>query len=176
MKKYLSLFLIIISAIIVRPQNSEEQILIIVAGSIVLFKFVDIAIYWFESELKVKYVVIAQNIAYITFIFIKIILLIFKMPLEAFIITLVAEFTLTAFMLASVMQIKGIKWQLLKLNLNRAKELAVESWPLMLSGFAIMIYVSRNICSSNSNKRSLVFYSNDSINVIFSINNFGKKK
>lgn len=124
-----------------RPQDSIAQLLVATLGSILLFKFGDIAIYWFESQVLSKYIVWAQNSCFLVFAAIKVGLIVSYAPLIAFVWATAAEALAVAVFMLIMLGWRGPKLQQLRFSMQRAKILLSDSWPLLLSGIAIMVYM-----------------------------------
>lgn len=96
---------------------------------------------WFESQVQSKYPVFARNIAFIIIALVKVYLIQIQAPLIAFVWTALAEISLAGIGLAITYRLKGFSIRLWRWSFSLAKKLLKESWPLILSGFTIMIYM-----------------------------------
>jgi O-antigen/teichoic acid export membrane protein len=113
---------------------------IIVAGALV-FQSLDIIRVWFGSQIKSKYIVIAQDSAFIIVSSIKVFFLVSKAPFIFFVGAILGEIILASVGLLLCYRLTHesvFKW---KFKLNIARKLLVDSWPLMLSTFAVVIYM-----------------------------------
>jgi PST family polysaccharide transporter len=127
--------------LLLRPDDQLTHWLvgITVAGTIFdAFNTID---FWFQLQVKSKYTVIAKNTAFILVTLIRIALLQMQAPLIAFAWALLAENALGAVGLAIAYKVKGQSLLAWRPSLLRAKTLLKESWPLILSGLAIMVYL-----------------------------------
>ena len=124
-----------------RPENTFAQFLVAILGSIMLFRFSDIALYWFESQVLSKYIVWVQNGCFLIFAVIKVGLILSHAPLLAFAWATAAEALIVAVLICLMLGLRGPKLQQLRFSLLRAKTLLADSWSLLLSGMAIMIYM-----------------------------------
>ena len=106
-----------------------------------LFRFSDVALYWFESQVLSKYIVWIQNSCFLIFAVIKVGLILSHAPLLAFAWATAAEALLVAVLIFLMLGLRGPKLQQLRFSLLRAKSLLTDSWPLLLSGMAIMVYM-----------------------------------
>ncbi len=133
-------FLAILTAIsIVRPDDILTRSIVAILGSITLLKASEVTIYWFESQVKSKYTVIAQNIAFFSFSVIKVILIVQQAPLIAFAWAMLGEAVTTAIFLLSIFNRKGQAISSLRASTVRAKSLLIDSWPLILSALAVSL-------------------------------------
>jgi PST family polysaccharide transporter len=124
-----------------RPDDALSQVLVAILGSTMLFKVSEIAIYWFESRVLSKYMVLVQDASLLAFAVIKVILILNKAPLIAFAFVSSAEALIVAMLMFVMLNRNGPKLRELRFTIKRAKGLLVDSWSLMLSGIAIMVYM-----------------------------------
>lgn len=113
-------------------------IILAVPGFFLAFDTIDI---WFQSQVKSKYTVIAKNTAFLAITLLKIILITLKAPLLAFAYATSAEVVLGAVGLAIAYRFNKYSVWSWRWKFSVAKSLLSESWPLIFSGFAILIYM-----------------------------------
>ena len=97
--------------------------------------------YWFEAKVKSKYVVWVGSIVFITTSLAKIYLIIIKAPLLYFVWVLLIESALSSIGYIIIFYWVGGVSDQLKFKVDRARALIHDSWPLMLSGLAVMLYM-----------------------------------
>lgn len=124
-----------------RPEDDLAQVLVAILGSVLLFKSSEIAANWFESQVESKYTVWVQNGCFLVFAAIKIALILQGSPLLAFAWAAVGEALLVALLLFFTLGMNGQRLNQLRISLARARTLLQDSWPLLMSGIAIMIYM-----------------------------------
>lgn len=124
-----------------RPEDTVAQLLVAILSSIMLFRFSDVALYWFESQVLSKYIVWVQNGCFLIFAVIKVGLILSHASLLAFAWATAAEALIVAVLIFLMLGLRGPKLQHLRFSLLRAKTLLADSWPLLLSGMAIMVYM-----------------------------------
>lgn len=124
-----------------RPDDSLAKWLVAILGAMMLLKASDVAVYWFESQVLSKYAVWVQNSSFLVFAAVKVALILGNAPLLAFAWVTLAEAALVALLLLVMLGLRGPGLRKLKVTLSRAKVLLTDSWPLMLSGIAITIYM-----------------------------------
>ena len=135
-------FLLILGAIAyVRPDDVLARSIVAILGSMMLLKGSEIAVYWFESQVQSKYTVWVQNSVFLLFAVIKVWLILQQAPLIAFVWAMLAEAAVVALILLIVMGLRGPALTRLRVSAKRAKMLLRDSWPLILSGIAVMIYM-----------------------------------
>ena len=107
-----------------------------------IFRAADTIDLWFQSQVQSKYSVIAKNIAYLLSILIKVGLILSKASLVAFAWVTLGEIVMGAIGLIVIYQFRGSSrlWNW-RWNLTTAKSLLRESFPLIFSGFAILIFM-----------------------------------
>lgn len=135
---YLSLVLIISY---IHPSDEITKFYVIISGSILLFKFSDVFIYWFESQLLSKYVVIIQNFSLLIFAGFKFYIIREKLPFFYFAWVTVLEILFISVALIWALEKKQLSIYNFKITSLRCYELISECWPLLFSNMAILIYM-----------------------------------
>jgi polysaccharide transporter, PST family len=107
-------------------------------GVVQTFDTIDI---WFQSQVESKYTVIAKNSAFILTALLKVMLIESKAPLITFAVAGLVEAGLGALGLVILFKARGNTLNFLQGDTSFAKKLLQESWPLILSGLSIMIYM-----------------------------------
>ena len=133
--------LILITIFWIRPEDQLAKILVAILGSTMLFKASEIAVYWFESQVISKYTVWVQNGSFLIFAGIKVLLILNGTPLIAFAWITLGEALIAAIMLSIMLGIHGPRLRQLCVSLARAKILLKDSWPLLLSSIAVVVYM-----------------------------------
>ena len=143
-----SLITIILIACIVFTLNKDPQthwITIVIAFGLV-FRSAEVVDFWFQSKVLSKSIVVVRSIKLIISSAAKLVFIFLKLPLGAFVWLLLAD---------EIVQAGGMVWIYLKytqrsgieiadrwkLNFARATKLLQDSWPLILSGVMITIYM-----------------------------------
>ncbi|SSL01480.1 Polysaccharide biosynthesis protein [Klebsiella pneumoniae] len=106
----------------------------------VLLRSSDIIKYWFESNIESKYTVIAQNIAFFLSLLLKISFICFGLSVLFISATVTFEALFLCIILFCIYKrrVRNKKWIW---SSSEAKRLLSESWPLILSGVALMLYM-----------------------------------
>ena len=123
------------------PQDLTTRALVAIIAVGVLFQAADIADLWFQSRVQSRTTVLARNAAFGLLLLIKIALLLLGADVIAFAWAASAEIALAALFLALAFQLKGIAWSSLRPRLARMRSLLAESWPLLLAGLTVLIYM-----------------------------------
>jgi PST family polysaccharide transporter len=124
-----------------RPDDALAKTIVAILGSMMLFKASEVAVCWFESQVLSKFTVWVQNGAFLVFASIKVLLILTGAPLVAFAWVTMAEGVAVALMMLIVLGVRGPRARQLRMKVARVKTLFVDSWPLLLSGMAVMIYM-----------------------------------
>ncbi|MFV4990281.1 flippase [Klebsiella pneumoniae] len=134
-----SLF-VILTVMLLRPGDYSLLIILLCMLPSVLLRSSDIIKYWFESIISAKYTVIAQNLAFFISAFVKIIIILKQGSYLLISATITLEALLAAILLFYFYCKKknSLHW---KVNYREAKRLLSISWPLVLSGVALMLYM-----------------------------------
>jgi len=112
----------------------------IISGTIVL-QSLDVIRFWFESQIKSKYVVISQNLAFLFVSGIKVTLLVQQASLVWFVWAILLEAMLAAAGFLYYYRRSNEKVSEWSFSLPEARGLLRDSWPLILSGLAVSIYM-----------------------------------
>lgn len=133
--------LILASIFWLRADDALAKTIVAILGSMMLFKACEIAVYWFESQVLSKYTVWVQNGVFLIFAMFKVGLILQNAPLIVFAWTMMAEALGVAFLMLLMLGLRGPGLNRLNVSFNRAKTLLADSWPLLFSGIAILIYM-----------------------------------
>lgn len=134
---------LVVGSIFLLEENKTLTIWLVTILAITgIFRASDTVDLWFQSQVQSKYSVIAKNIAYLLSTLLKVALILTKAPLLAFAWVTLGEIVMGAIGLIAIYQAKGFSklWNW-KWNFATAKNLLRESFPLIFSGFAILIYM-----------------------------------
>lgn len=135
-------FLLILGFIAyLRPNDPQARLMVGIVGATILFKGMDIAVYWFESQVNSKYTVWVQNGIFLIVAVIKVLLILNDAPLIVFAWMMLFETGMAGIAMMVMMNKNGLLLKELGASWLQAKRLLKDSWPLALSGIAIMIYM-----------------------------------
>jgi PST family polysaccharide transporter len=122
---------------------SDTQILLlvgIIAGS-ALFQAFDIVDLWFQSQVNSKYAVIPRNIAFILFSLFRVVLIFSGAGIVWFAVAEFSNFLLAGIGLVIVYLGYTKSHAIWRFDSSKAWKLLEESWPLILQGLVIMVYM-----------------------------------
>ena len=137
-----SVLLAIGCALLLGEKNTLTVWLIAILALTGIFRTADTIDLWFQSQVQSKYTVIAKNIGYLLSTLLKVGLILNEAPLITFAWATLAEIVIGGIGLISIYQVKGFSkiWNW-KWSFTTAKNLLRESFPLIFSGFAILIFM-----------------------------------
>jgi len=124
-----------------RPDDELAKFIIVLLSLLMGFKATDVVRYWFESQVQSKYVVWMENSTFLAISTVKIGLIVAEAPLMAFVWAMFVESLIVAVGLLGIYTWRGGKLTAWRFRFVRAKVLLKDSWPLILSGIAIMVYM-----------------------------------
>lgn len=134
--------LIAIATIRVIQPNDRIAILLVSLLSIgLVFQAFDTIDFYFQSQVQSKLTVWAKNSAFLLMAGFRVLLIHLKAPLWSFAVAQVTELALGALGMIAAYQWSGGRVSLWRARKQRAIELLSQSWPVILSGMAIMIYM-----------------------------------
>lgn len=137
-----ALGLVIGIAQITRPEDSLARwIIAVLAGQFVFQAFSVTLAYWFNSKVQAKYIVWANNIALLIYSLVRIGLVLSKAPLIDFVWAALGQAFVYAVAMAVFHRYSGQVVSTWRISFPRAKRLLGDSWPLLISALAVMVYL-----------------------------------
>ena len=137
----ISFIAIVGTILLLKPDDPLGRTIVIIMSCSLLFQNFEIIDSWFQSQVKLKYSVIAGNIAFVIVSLIRIILIHNKAHFIAFAFTVLLESILLITSCIIAYQTTGEKIQNWRPDWAYAKELLTISWPLAFSNLSVMIYI-----------------------------------
>ncbi len=122
-------------------EDTFTLILILIIAASTIFQSLGVVEQYFQSIVKAKYNVYAQSGSVFIAAILKVLLIIFEYPLIYFAIVQTTESLLLGlgyFIVYRYNKLNIFKW---KFNFSLARSLLRDSWPLILSGLVVMIYM-----------------------------------
>jgi PST family polysaccharide transporter len=127
---------------ITRPEDSLTRWLIAILAARFAFQALSYSPdYWFQSQVQSKYTVWARNIALVLVAVLKIGLVVSGAPLIAFAWAALCEVLVFTVALLAFHRLSGEILSVWRASFPRAKRLLKNSWPLLVSAFAITVYM-----------------------------------
>lgn len=127
--------------LLTRPDDGIVKVASLTIGASVLLRFTDVGAYWFESQVQSRYVVLAQLTVFIAASAAKIVLIVIAAPLVAFVVVILLQSLASSLATAAVFRYFKPSDLGLRFDTKRAQRLLSESWPLLLSGAAMLVYM-----------------------------------
>jgi PST family polysaccharide transporter len=124
-----------------RPGDGTTLMLVGLIAAGTFFQATDVIDFWFQSRVMSKYSVIARNAAFLLSAAVKVGLIIGHAPLVSFggVVLLEAILASAGLLIAYARNGEQIRsWQG---SLPRCRELLANSWPLILSGISVAVYM-----------------------------------
>jgi len=126
---------------LIQPHDQKALLLVSILSLTLIFQAFDTIDSFFQSEVRSKITVWAKNLAFLVFAGVRLSLIYAKAPLWAFAAAYAGEITLGAFLLVLGYRLSGGKILAWRASKARAVLLLKESWPVIFSGMAIMVYM-----------------------------------
>jgi O-antigen/teichoic acid export membrane protein len=133
--------LLLILIPIFRPHDRSAISIVTIIGLTLLFKASESIKCWFESQVQSKYTVWAENAVFVAIAVTKIGLILASASLLAFVWITFLEGVVTSILLFAMYEWAGGRIRVWRFSLARAKTLLHHSWPLILSGLAVVVYM-----------------------------------
>lgn len=124
-----------------RPEDPVMQIMVAILGVSLIFKASEVVKYLFEAQVQSRYAVWVENGVFSIMAGVKVILILMQASLMTFVWMTLVETGLVAVGLMAVIGHKSLGGGFWKVRGWRCRGLLKDSWPLCLSGFAIMIFM-----------------------------------
>lgn len=128
-------------ALVITSEELITSILILIISASSFFQTFNVIDYYFRSTVKAKYSVYVLFSSVVLISVIKFTLIIVKAPLIYFIIAYAFEFVLNSIGYFIVYHLQKQKISQWKFDKNLALSLLKDSWPLILSGVVVSIYM-----------------------------------
>ncbi|MEO7336462.1 MAG: flippase [Caldimonas sp.] len=124
-----------------RPSQPLVVLLVALNAAVLVFQSAQVIEYHFQARMKSKPAVVAANAAFLVSTVCRVILLFLGASIEWFGAFLVFEAALGAALLYVVYRADVEDRQVWRVDLRMARRLLAESWPLILSGLAVIVYM-----------------------------------
>jgi PST family polysaccharide transporter len=136
-------FIVLISVVTMIINRGENLIisLVIISSFGMIFRLMEVVDYVVKAELNSKYTVIARNIIFVMMVACRVTFILIKAPVEYFGLLMFVESFLMGsafFIIAKKSKITIRTW---RFNKSILKLYLKECWPLVLTSFAVLIYL-----------------------------------
>ncbi len=146
----------------IKTDNPQIKIFVLILAFGHIFKSMDTINLWFQSQVQSKYTVFSRSASLTIISLMKIAFILTQSPLIAFIWTLFIDMIISTIFLFLFYQAKGeisiFKW---KMKISELKDILKDSWPLILSTIAVLIYmrIDQVMLGAMISSRALGIYS-----------------
>jgi len=137
---FLSIVLTISAAILIEEPLSTLFLIIIISSG-TFFQSITVVEQYFQAKVEAKKNVIAQSSSFFITSVLKIILILFEQPLVMIVFAHVSEFIFLSIGYFIIYFRTGNKFNDWSYSSYSAKKIVKDSWPLMLSGLVISVYM-----------------------------------
>ena len=160
-----SVVMFVLAAVLInflKTDHPQIKIYVLILAFGHIFKSMDTINLWFQSQIQSKYTVFSRSASLAIISLMKIAFILTQSPLIAFIWTLLIDMIISTVFLFLFYQAKGeisiFKW---KMKISVLKDMMKDSWPLMLSSIAVLIYmrIDQVMLGSMISSRALGIYS-----------------
>lgn len=135
-------FVLTLGAIcLLRPAEGTTHWLVGIIALGTIFQAFDTVDFWFQAQVRSKYSVYAKNAAFLIATSIKVVMILLHAPIVAFAWAGLAETVCGAVGLVIAYRSAGYFLRSWRASLALATGLLRDSWPLMLSGVVVMVYI-----------------------------------
>jgi O-antigen/teichoic acid export membrane protein len=129
------------STYFLRPGDREVRIIVALLSVAAVTQACDVIEFFFQAKTKSKYAVTAKNIAFVAASAARVWAILAKTPLLAFAWIAAAEIVVGELGLFTAYKLYGNGSRAWRVTARTARQFLIESWPLMFSGFLVMIYM-----------------------------------
>src|SRR5690554_5844711 len=136
---FIAYIALIVTVFFLRSDQKLAQMLALIMGMSLLFNSSDVIKFWFESQITSKYTVFIENGFFFVVAVIKLLFIYFEAPLIMFGYAILAEAIAVCFGLFWIYKRHG-SGQRWTFKLRKAKYLLSQSWPLIISSTAWIVY------------------------------------
>ena len=133
--------LVVGTILVVRPGDTVSHIVVGFIALGTIFQAFDAIDFWFQSQVLSKFTVYAKNSAFLVVSLIKIALILSKASVISFAAAGLVEIALGTMGLVMVYRMNGYRFKEWRFRRDTAKRMLADSWPLILSGVVVMIYI-----------------------------------
>lgn len=137
----LTICIAVATIILLRPDDNLSRWFVGIMATGYILQAFDTIDFWFQSQVKSRNTILAKNTAFIVGIILKVILIQTQALLIAFVWLGLIELILSAVGLVFSYQLNQHNLFNWRVDKSLAKKLLQDSYPLILSGFAIVIYM-----------------------------------
>lgn len=136
-----ALALTLVAVYYAKPGDTATMMMVVILGLSTTSKASEVIKYWFESKVQARSIVIVESSVFALISVLKVCLILTSASLMAFVWLVLAESLLIAAGLLGAYFLNGYRIANWRWQFERAQRLLADSWPLVLSGLAAMVYM-----------------------------------
>jgi PST family polysaccharide transporter len=133
--------LVLVLITVLKPGDLTTQVVVGLTGATLVLGAFNVVEFWFQAHVRSKYTVMARNMPFLLLSVVRIGLIVMAAPLVAFAAAIALEALLGAIGLVIVYRATGQYIRRWRAGWARARQLIRVSWPLILTGLAIGVYM-----------------------------------
>ena len=141
----ITLLVSVLAILLLRSGETLTIWLVGISAAGFIFQSVNVIDFYFQAKVQSRYTVMAANAAFLLMTGMKIFLLLTSAPLIAFAWVGLGEMVLTALFLIAAYKLNHFDMREWRYERRIMFELLTESWPLILAGLAVMLYMRIDI-------------------------------
>ncbi|MGC2614807.1 MAG: flippase [Terracidiphilus sp.] len=126
---------------LIQRHDRMALLLVSILSLTLVFQALDTIDVFFQSQVRSKITVWAKNAAFLLFVVVRVYLVIAKAPLWTFAVAMTGEVALGAAGLVLGYRLSGGRLSSWRSSKKRATELLKQSWPVIFSAMAVMVYM-----------------------------------
>jgi len=130
-----------VAIVLLRHSDFQSMVLVGIIAAGAVFQAFDVIDFWFQAQVLSRYTVIAKNSAFLIVALFKISLILNHASLLMFALAALVEVVLGAVGLVLVYRHLGHRLGKWRSSLDRCRRLLGDSWPMILSGLSVAIYM-----------------------------------
>ncbi len=126
---------------LVRPGDTLLRLLVAILSATTVIQIFDVVALWFQAQVESKYIVWARRIASLATALVQIALILVAAPLVAFVWAALVESAIASIGFVFFYARTPESFRRWRVNWRLAVDLLRDSWPLIISGLAVGIYM-----------------------------------
>jgi polysaccharide transporter, PST family len=136
-----AMVLAVATTALLRPGDGQSLLLVLMVACCALPTAWDVIDYDYQSRIDTRPIVIARNTSFAVLAALRVLLVLLRAPLVCFGAALVGETALSALLMARRWRADGLRVPLAAASWPRMRSLLLISWPLMIAGFSVSVYM-----------------------------------
>lgn len=141
----LTFFLTFTAILLMQPDNPLIVALVTISAAGFLFQSINVIDFYFQATTNSKFSVIASSSALIIVSFLKVGMIIYRLPIITFAWIGLFEIFLNSLFLAIAYKFNHQNIKAWQINLTTIKKLLLDAWPLLLASIAVTLYMKIDV-------------------------------